>query len=78
MNVSSQFHIEVSTEKLFVGDDVFVYGHNGGGRRGTIDTITGRGVYLDIGNRKPTYYKFTDVKSIEPMENVRIYERDKK
>lgn len=67
---TSYYHIERGTEKYFIGDDVFIKTLDGSGRRGRINHITVKGIYLDTkaGNNF-IHFNFQNIKHITKYDN---------
>lgn len=67
---TSYYHIERGTEKYFIGDDVFIKTLDGSGRRGVINHITVKGIYLDTkaGNNF-IHFNFQNIKHITKYDN---------
>lgn len=67
---TSYYHIERGTEKYFIGDDVVIKTLDGSGRRGRINHITVKGIYLDTkaGNNF-IHFNFQNIKHITKYDN---------
>lgn len=67
---TSYYHIERGTEKYFIGDDVFIKTLDGSGKRGVINHITVKGIYLDTkaGNNF-IHFNFQNIKHITKYDN---------
>ena len=53
---------------ISVGSNVHIRVHDGGGRSGIVSSITKRGVYLDVGNKRPVFFNFKDIDGISQYD----------
>lgn len=64
MIFESEYFIKSKEGEFYKGDTVHVTTSDGGGRSGTISTITSKGLYLDVGNKRNAHFNFKDIVDI--------------
>lgn len=62
--VSSEYFVKFNEERFFVGDSVFIKYKDGGGSGGVISHVTSKGIYLEVGNKRPRHANFDNIVEI--------------